>query len=131
MHDTEFEELVSAGIDAIPPEFKSKLNNVAITFADAPTVEQLQKNNVPPGSTLFGLYEGIPLTARSGNYSLVAPDKITIFKHPIVQAAHGDKATIKHLVIETVWHEVGHHFGLSEAQIRALEQKHGLNKPQS
>lgn len=123
MSDEEFEKLVEDGIKAIPEKFQKQLKNVAITFADEPTAEQLIKNRVPRGSTLFGLYEGIPLTARSGNYSMVVPDKITIFKLPILHASGGRSDVVTRLVNETVWHEVGHHFGLSEAQIRNLDKK--------
>jgi predicted Zn-dependent protease with MMP-like domain len=123
MSDEEFEKLVEKGIGNVPKEFRNKLNNVAITFADEPTHEQLAKNNVPAGSTLFGLYEGIPQTARGGNYSLVVPDRITIFKLPILRASYGNPHITQQLVSETVWHEVGHHFGLSEEQIRSLDEK--------
>lgn len=123
MNDEEFEVLVSKGIEAIPAKFREKLNNVAITIADKPTNDQLEKNHVPPGSTLFGLYEGIPLTARGGNYTMVVPDRITIFKTPILNASQGNLQRTKDIVIETVWHEVGHHFGLSENQIRSLTKK--------
>lgn len=123
MSDDEFEKLVANGIEAVPEAFREKLNNVAITFADMPTHEQLVKNRVPAGSTLFGLYEGIPLTARGGNYSLVVPDRITVFKLPILHASRGNANTVARLVSETVWHEVGHHFGLSEEQIRNLDKK--------
>ncbi len=123
MLDKEFGDLVQLGIEAVPLEFRRKINNVAITFADEPSREQLISNNVPAGSTLFGLYEGIPLTARGGNYTMVVPDRITIFKKPILNASQGNLQRTKDIVIETVWHEVGHHFGLSENQIRSLTEK--------
>ncbi len=120
MDDRKFEKLVAAGIDAIPKQFISRLNNVAIVIEDEPTPSQLQSGHVHPGWTLFGLYEGVPQTQRT-NYTLVLPDKITIFKNPIVAAAR-DSADLKAIVANTVWHEIAHHFGLGEAEVRRRER---------
>lgn len=117
----QFERLVAAGIDAIPAQFTAKLNNVAIVIDDTPSAEQLQKAHVHAGWTLFGLYEGIPQTKRA-NYSMVLPDKITIFKQPI-EAAARDAEDVKEIVRTTVWHEIAHHFGMNEAEVRAAEAK--------
>ena len=118
MDPAEFEKLVAEGVDGLPPQFTAKLNNVVITIEDEPTPQQLGRSRIKPGSTLFGLYEGIPQTKRGSNYSLVLPDKITIFQRPIEWAAGGDPATIKQIVKDTVWHEIAHHFGLDEPEVR-------------
>lgn len=118
-----FEKLVAAGIDGIPKEFSEKLNNVVITIADEPTNDQLGRGRVAPGSTLFGLYEGIPQNRRGAGYTLVLPDKITIFKNPIVAASAGKPERVKNIVRDTVWHEIAHHFGLGEQEVREREQK--------
>jgi len=89
---------------------------------DAPTDEQHQKLRLAPGHTLFGLYEGIPMTKRGGNYSLVLPDKITIFKQPI-EAASASRRELEDIVGRTVWHEVAHYYGLGHDAIDALERK--------
>lgn len=120
MDDAEFEKLVAAGIDAVPKRFTAKLNNVAIVIADAPSPDQLGKAHVHPGWTLFGLYEGIPQTKRA-NYTMVLPDKITIFKLPMLAAAR-DADDLKQIVANTVWHEIAHHFGLNETEVRKREQ---------
>lgn len=123
MTDEDFEKLVAEGIDAIPKRFLERLDNVAIVTADAPTHAQLRTNDVPEGSTLFGLYEGIPLTSRGDFYGMgdVLPDKITIFKHPIVHEAEGDMELVRKIVRDTVWHEVAHYFGYDDDAIEERE----------
>ena len=79
----EFEELVNAGIEAVPKKFLDLLDNVAIVIADEPTVQQKLKLGLHSGLSLFGLYEGVPQTGRGANYTAVLPDKITIFQKPI------------------------------------------------
>jgi predicted Zn-dependent protease with MMP-like domain len=116
-----FEQLVHEGIAAIPKKFLDKLSNVAIVVEDEPTQEQLKKNHVKRGWTLFGLYEGIPQTQRGSSYGWVLPDKITIFRKPIEEAAHSPEE-IKEIVKDTVWHEVAHHFGMNEGEVRAREE---------
>ena len=113
--------LISQALDGLPQEYVERLDNVAITYEDEPTPEQHQKLKLRGNETLFGLYEGIPLTHRGGNYSFVLPDKITIFKAPIVHATHSPeelRAQIKH----TLWHEIAHYFGLDHDRIHEIER---------
>ena len=128
MNDDVFEELVREGMEAIPLRFQQKIDNVAIVVADTPTKEQLVANHVPEGDTLLGLYEGIPLTERGEYYGTgaILPDKITIFKLPILEAGGGDIEKIKFIVRDTVWHEVAHYFGYDDDEIEARED-HGTN----
>lgn len=123
MNDTDFERLVAEGIDAIPERFLKQLENVAIVIADEPSDEQLRHNGITDGSTLLGLYEGIPLTERGDLYGvgIVLPDKITIFKLPILEEAQGDEMEIRKIVTETVWHEIAHYFGYDDEEIEARE----------
>jgi len=116
----EFEKIVEKGIEAIPEKFLRKLNNVAIVVVAEPTLAQKKKLNIHPDWTLFGLYEGIPQTHRGINYSAVLPDKITVFQRPIEKAARDEK-DIKEMVKNTVWHEIAHHFVMSEDQVRRAE----------
>ncbi len=120
MDDQKFEELVQAGIDAIPERFIDKLDNVAIVIEDEPTPQQRRELKLQPGSNLYGLYEGIPLPKRGSNYTLVLPDKITIFKNPILEST-SDENQVRELVAETVWHEIAHHFGLDESEVHRRE----------
>ena len=125
--DEEFEKLVAEAIDSLPSEYLDKLDNVAFTFAELPSQEQLKKSEIRAGYTLFGLYEGMPKTSRGSNYNLVLPDKITIFKRPLLEAAHNTEH-LKKMVRQTVWHEVAHHFGLGHGRIHELEKKSALKK---
>ncbi len=120
--DKKFEELVRKGIEAIPDKFLKKLDNVAIVVEKEPTPAQLEKLKLGKGHKLFGLYEGIPQIKR-GYYSGVLPDKITIFKGPIEEVASTEEE-IEDIVMRTVWHEIAHHFGLSEAEVRKAEKRY-------
>lgn len=115
-----FEKIVGEAIDALPAKYAKKLNNVAFVVEDEPTAEQRAKLHLVDGQILFGLYEGIPQTARTNNYSLVLPDKITIFKNPIMATSPSLEA-LREQVRYTVWHEVAHHFGLGHDQIYKLD----------
>jgi len=116
----EFEKIVEEGISAIPEEFLRKLDNVAVVVEDEPTPVQKKKLNIHPNWTLFGLYEGVPQSSRGTNYTSVLPDKITIFQKPIEAEARNNE-DIKEIVKNTVWHEIAHHFGMSEARVRQAE----------
>lgn len=124
MTDEEFKKLVAAGIDALPKQIQAKMDNVAIVIADSPTDEQWDEQGLADGETIFGLYEGIPLTERGVDYGFVLPDKITIFKEPIL-AQYQEPEAIKACVANTVWHEVAHHFGYDDPWIYHEEQKRG------
>ncbi len=122
LNRTEFEKIVEEGIKAIPEKFLRKLDNVAIVIETEPTPAQKKKLNIHPDWALFGLYEGIPQTQRGINYSAVLPDKITIFQWPIEEAAR-DGEDIKEIVKNTVWHEIAHHFGMSEDRVHRAEAR--------
>ena len=95
-----------------------------ITYADEPDKNQRIKLKLRGHQSLFGLYEGIPLTKRGANYNLVLPDKITLFKLPLFyhsQDEADNKAQIKH----TLWHEIAHYFGLDHDRIHELESRAG------
>jgi predicted Zn-dependent protease with MMP-like domain len=112
---------VSAAYDRIPDEFRSRMENIAVLVEPEPGAHQLARSGVPRGSTLFGLYEGRPLTARSVFDSFTMPDRIIIFQGPHERAAHSPEHLAK-LVEDTVWHEVAHYFGMDEAQVRSAER---------
>jgi predicted Zn-dependent protease with MMP-like domain len=115
-----FEEMVSEGIRAIPEKFLRKLDNVVIVVEPEPTLAQSKRLDIHPGFSLFGLYEGIPQIRRGHNYSAL-PDKITIFQTPMEMAAQ-DEADIREMAKNTVWHEIAHHFGMDEKEVRAAEK---------
>jgi predicted Zn-dependent protease with MMP-like domain len=116
MDDSEFEKLVGEALDSLPKEFAEKLSNVGVTFENWPNPYQIAKLRLSRRSLLFGLYEGVPLTKR-GNYTGVLPDKITIFKYPILMVSR-NADEVRERVRRTVIHEIGHHFGLSDSELR-------------
>lgn len=124
MTDEEFLRLVDAGVNALRPEIQERLQNVAIVIADQPTSEQRVENALGPDDTLFGLYEGVPLSERGVDEGFRMPDLITIFKEPIL-AAYSDPADIAQCVENTVWHELAHHFGWDEEWVAAEEERRG------
>lgn len=115
----EFEEYVSRAIDSLPMKYVKQLDNVAFVTSDVPTEEQRVKMHLRSHETLFGLYEGIPQVARGAGYSLVLPDKITIFKKPLEYASDSPQDLFER-IRKTVWHEVAHHFGLNHTEIDRL-----------
>lgn len=116
----EFEELVRNGIRAIPEKFLRRLENVDIVIEEKPTVFQQKKLKSRKDVLLLGLYEGIPQINR-GFYGQVLPDKITIFKKATEELANS-REDIKRIVRDTVWHEIAHHFGLNEREVRRAEK---------
>jgi predicted Zn-dependent protease with MMP-like domain len=114
-----FERLVAEALDALPQEFQERLDNVDLVVETWPTRLHLAQAGLRPGQTLFGLYQGIPLTRRTRNYGLVLPDKITIFQGPI-EASCRTEAEIRWRVQRTVVHEIAHHFGISDERLREL-----------
>jgi predicted Zn-dependent protease with MMP-like domain len=124
--DEEFEKIIAEAMDELPQEYIEGLNNVLVTYEDEPTPEQRTKLKLRCHDSLFGLYEGIPLTKRpaansilGGNF-MTLPDKITIFKNPIIKYANSIqefKAQTKH----TLWHEIAHYYGLDHDRIHKLE----------
>ena len=111
-----FEELVAEALDSLPEDIARMMSNVQVVVENEPNVEQLR--SVPPGHTLFGLYHGVPLTKR-GIYDHALPDKISIFRGPIIRWARTPER-IRAQVRRTVIHEIGHHFGMGEAQLHDL-----------
>ena len=120
--EKDFEAIVSRAIDSLPGQYIDNMKNVAIIVEDEPSQAQRQQMHLVNGVTLFGLYEGIPLTNRGGNYSLVLPDKITIFKNPIL-ASCNNLEELKSQIKRTVWHEIAHHYGLDHEDMQKILEK--------
>lgn len=118
--DEQFENLIGTALDELPPEYVERLlKDVAVTWAYEPSEEQREQLKLRHGQSLFGLYEGIPLTQRYTGGAPVLPDKITIFKHPIQQYCH-TMDELKDQIKKTVWHEMAHFFGLDHDRIYEL-----------
>ncbi len=122
MKQEDFEELVRQGIAEIPQKFRDRMKNVDILVEDWPSPEQLGQARVPTDGLLFGLYQGVPQTKRGTYYANALPDKITLFQGSI-EAVAKTPEEIKQKVRQTVWHEIAHHFGMSEKEVREAEKK--------
>jgi len=113
-----FEQLVDDALSSLPGEIAGWLDNVAIVIAEWPSPEQLVQAGLRRGSLLFGLYVGVPKTHRGLTYGETVPDKIVIFRQPILRICRTPDQ-IRAQVRRTVLHEIGHHFGLDEGQLRS------------
>jgi predicted Zn-dependent protease with MMP-like domain len=104
-----FEELVGDALDLIPPEFAQAMNNVVV-LVEASNPEE-------PG--LLGLYHGVALTERTSNYGGVLPDRITIYREPILGICSSEEQVVDEVAV-TVVHEIAHHFGIDDARLHEL-----------
>lgn len=120
--DEEFSNLIAQALDELPEKYTEKLGSVLITYEDEPTAEQRQKLRLACNQSLFGLYEGIPLTKRGNVISGQLPDKITLFKLPLFHASR-DMDNFKKRIKHTLWHEIAHYFGLDHDRIHQLESQ--------
>ena len=121
--DTEFDQLITRAMDELPQKYIKGLDNVAIVYADDPDEHQRAKSHLGEHSVLLGLYEGIPLTKRGAGYTFVLPDKITLFKNPILAVVRTE-AQLFEQIKRTLWHEIAHYYGLDHSRIDALQNNH-------
>lgn len=110
-----FEDLVDRALDGLPPELAALLDNVAVIVEDWPDRETLEFYGE---ETMYGLYEGVPLTERGQGYAGSLPDRITIFQGPLEEDFPPHE--IEEQVRVTVIHEIAHHFGFDEDRIAQL-----------
>jgi predicted Zn-dependent protease with MMP-like domain len=111
-----FEDLVADALDSLPEEVARAMQNVEVVVEDEPPPEMIK--GLPRGTTLLGLYHGVPLTNRE-RYDRALPDKISIYRGPIVRLARTPER-IKEQVRRTVIHEIAHHFGIEETRLHEL-----------
>ena len=120
MERKEFENLVIKALKGLPGVFKDKLENVDIVIEDEPDMDTVKVRKLGSKGHLLGLYQGVPLKARTHYYGMVLPDKITLYKANIERSC---KATGKHIYKEIkhiLQHEIGHHFGISDQRLKKL-----------
>jgi predicted Zn-dependent protease with MMP-like domain len=123
-----FTELVEEALREIPRRFRREMKNVAVVVEDEPPPHVLEEMEIGPDDTLFGLYQGTPLPERRWGYGNALPDRISIYQFPIEDACE-DEEEIRDCVAETVIHEFGHYFGMSEEQIEEIEEKYWRGEP--
>jgi predicted Zn-dependent protease with MMP-like domain len=118
-----FEQLVAEAIRTIPPRFRDELTNIAVIVEDEPPDDLLDDMGIEPPDTLFGLYQGTPLTERSWDYGNTLPDRIVLYQGPIEDSSDTEDDVVV-AVGETLIHEVGHYFGLSEEELEDIEERY-------
>jgi len=118
-----FEGHVSDALATIPKRFRDAMRNIAIVVEDEPSPTLLREMEIEPPDTLFGLYQGVPLTERRWDYGNTLPDRIVLFQGPHEREARHDDELVGSIG-ETLIHEIGHYFGLSEEEIEAIEDQY-------
>ncbi len=116
----EFERVVSEVFEGLPDLFRRNIDNVHIAVEDAPPEGVGRRRGVRSGGVLLGLYEGVPLTRRGSWYGMapVLPDRITLFKANL-EAFSRTGEELRENIRDTLIHEIGHYYGMTERQIRA------------
>ena len=125
----QFEKLVVEAIDLIPKRFRLEMTNIAVVVEDEPSAELLEEMEIEPPDSLYGLYQGTPLPERTWGYGNTLPDRVTLFQKPIEEDSDGE-ADVRAVIGETLIHEVGHYFGLSEEEIEAIEERYWRGEDQ-
>lgn len=136
----EFEKLVAEEFpNAIPEKFRGKIKNVAFLVEDAPSAEVRKAERLGPNHSLLGYYRGIPHSVRGDWYGIgnTLPDTITLYQLPIEHEAmnllsrlslESREIAVRKVVRDTIWHEVAHHFGMGEYEVRQREKKRGRRR---
>jgi predicted Zn-dependent protease with MMP-like domain len=118
-----FERHVAEALASIPRRFRDAMQNIAIVVEDEPSRSLLAEMEIEPPDTLLGLYQGTPLTERAWGYGNALPDRVLIFQGPHERESEDDDDLVT-AIGETLIHEIGHYFGLSEEEIEEIEEKY-------
>ena len=114
-----FETIVAEALETLPAEFARHLDNVEVQIELRPTREHRRAVGLKPWQSLYGLYQGVPLTQRAGGGPLL-PDLITIFQEPLERDFPGREA-LRAQVRRTLLHEIAHFFGISDDRLHELD----------
>ena len=134
-----FERIAAEEFNRIPERFMKRISNCALLIAEEPDEGIRKEEGLGPGETLLGLYHGVPNTERGDFYSGVLPDTITLFRLPLMDEAQAlleegkaadEESALRLAIRETLWHEIGHYFGMSEAEVHEREED-GTNEFES
>ena len=119
MRRRDFERTVLQALDELPEPFRQALVNLDIQIRSRPTLGELRRSRVRRGDTLFGIYLGVPLPARSQGYSMTVPDTIVIYQQTHERHCRSE-AEIEKQVRRTLLHEIGHYLGIDEDRLHEL-----------
>jgi len=119
----EFERLLVEAIALIPGRFRREMKNLALVVEEEPSQDLLEEMEIEPPDSLYGLYQGTPLPERTWAFGNQLPDRITLFQRPIEEDCE-DEDEVRAVIGETLIHEVGHYFGLSEEEIEEIEERY-------
>src|SRR5438128_12090606 len=119
----DFERLVAEAVTLIPARFRKEIKNLALIVEDEPDTELLAEMEIEPPDSLYGLYSGTPLTERGWDYGNRLPDRILLFQGPLERDSDDDDDLVV-AIGETLIHEIGHYFGMSEEQIEEIEEQY-------
>jgi predicted Zn-dependent protease with MMP-like domain len=119
----QFERHVQDALATIPEEFRNALDNIAIVVEQEPSRDLLDEMEIDGTETLLGLYQGTPLTERHWDYGNALPDRILLFQGPHEREAE-DEDDLIGSIAETLIHEIGHYFGMSEEAIEEIEERY-------
>ena len=123
MNRAAFERLVTEAVALIPKRFRREIRNLALVVEEEPSPALLEEMEIEPPDSLYGLYQGTPLTERRWDYGNTLPDRIILYQRPIEEDCE-DEDEVRAVIGETLIHEVGHYFGLSEEEIEEIEEKY-------
>jgi predicted Zn-dependent protease with MMP-like domain len=118
-----FEQMVQDALGGIPRQFRDAIANLAIVVEDEPSLDLLAEMEIEPPGTLLGLYQGVPLTERHWGQGNMLPDRILLFQGPIERESEDDDDLVV-AIGETLIHEIGHYFGMSEEEIEDVEENY-------
>ena len=119
----QFQRLVYEAVTLIPKRFRREMKNLALVVEDEPSSELLAEMEIEPPDSLYGLYQGTPLPERTWAFGNNLPDRITLYQRPIEEDCDGDEDEVRAVIGETLIHEVGHYFGMSEEEIEEIEER--------
>ncbi len=115
----QFQDVVQQALDELPQQFKDVIHNLDFQVRWAPTPEERRRSRLRPGSDLFGIYMGIPLTKRTGGYSMVSPDVIVIYQRSHERYTRNEAEMVAQ-ARQTLLHEIGHYLGIDEDRLHEL-----------
>lgn len=118
-----FEALTDEAFGRLPEKFRVLVKNVAILVEDVVSKKTCRELGLASDKDLLGLYTGVPLTERNNNAGFTLPDTVTLYKLPIEEHAQETGKALPDVIYETLWHEIGHHFGLDEEAVGKRENE--------